>query len=139
MNHLDLNTLAAPSFARCCAWAGAVAALCAPMVSMAGFAALGSQQTVDDSSTSNEGAASIAVDASGNHVVVYKGKVGLDSNVYLRRYSAAGQTRGLASRVNSQTSGEGMVLKFSGNGKVYVCSRNRESFRAWVVQQAQGR
>ena len=30
--------------------------------------------------------------------------------------------------VNSVTSGEGIVLKFSGQGKVVICSRNREAF-----------
>jgi uncharacterized protein (TIGR00266 family) len=34
--------------------------------------------------------------------------------------------------VNSVTSGEGMVLRFSGSGKVVVCSRNRETFVAWL-------
>ncbi|TWI63556.1 uncharacterized protein (TIGR00266 family) [Pseudoduganella lurida] len=34
--------------------------------------------------------------------------------------------------VNSVTSGEGMVLRFSGSGKVVVCSRNREAFVAWL-------
>jgi uncharacterized protein (TIGR00266 family) len=42
----------------------------------------------------------------------------------------------LGNLVNSQTSGEGMVLKFSGNGKVYVCSRNRAAFRAWAATAA---
>ena len=37
----------------------------------------------------------------------------------------------LGNLVNSQTSGEGVVLRFSGRGKVYVCSRNRAAFRAW--------
>lgn len=32
--------------------------------------------------------------------------------------------------VNSATSGEGIVLRFSGAGKVYLCSRNRVSFSA---------
>jgi uncharacterized protein (TIGR00266 family) len=40
----------------------------------------------------------------------------------------------LGSLVNSVTSGEGVVLKFSGRGKVFVCSRNREAFRAWTQQ-----
>ncbi len=44
-----------------------------------------------------------------------------------------GQSAGfLGNLVNSQTSGEGIVLRFSGKGKVYVCSRNRASFRAWT-------
>jgi uncharacterized protein (AIM24 family) len=39
------------------------------------------------------------------------------------------QTSGfLGQLVNSVTSGEGMVLKFSGKGKVIICSRNRENF-----------
>ncbi|CAH1209714.1 conserved hypothetical protein [Candidatus Nitrotoga sp. BS] len=32
--------------------------------------------------------------------------------------------------VNSVTSGEGVVLRFSGSGKVYICSRNPGSFAA---------
>ena len=42
----------------------------------------------------------------------------------------------LGNLVNSQTSGEGMVLRFSGQGKVYMCSRNRAAFRAWAHQSA---
>ena len=42
----------------------------------------------------------------------------------------------LGNLVNSQTSGEGMVLRFSGQGKVYLCSRNRAAFRAWAHQGA---
>lgn len=42
----------------------------------------------------------------------------------------------LGNLVNSQTSGEGMVLRFSGSGKVYVCSRNRKAFQAWTQQGA---
>lgn len=38
----------------------------------------------------------------------------------------------LGNLVNSQTSGEGMVLKFSGQGKVLVCSRNRDAFLNWT-------
>jgi len=38
----------------------------------------------------------------------------------------------LGNLVNSVTSGEGMVLRFSGAGKVLVCSRNRETFVAWL-------
>ena|SRR3990172_7705940 len=37
--------------------------------------------------------------------------------------------------VNSVTSGEGVVNRFSGNGKVYVCSRNRAGFVGWVASQ----
>jgi uncharacterized protein (TIGR00266 family) len=35
--------------------------------------------------------------------------------------------------VNSVTSGEGVVLRFSGSGKVFVCSRNRKAFHAWAA------
>ncbi len=35
--------------------------------------------------------------------------------------------------VNSVTSGEGIVLRFSGNGKIYVCSRNRDAFLKWTA------
>ena len=38
----------------------------------------------------------------------------------------------LGKLVNSQTSGEGAVLRFSGSGKVMVCSRNRKAFQAWA-------
>ncbi len=40
----------------------------------------------------------------------------------------------LGSLVNSVTSGEGMVLKFSGKGKVIICSRNRENFMSWLLK-----
>jgi uncharacterized protein (TIGR00266 family) len=39
----------------------------------------------------------------------------------------------LGNIVNSVTSGEGIVLRFSGSGKVYVCSRNRDNFLKWVA------
>ena len=49
-----------------------------------------------------------------------------------------GQSGGfLGNLINSQTSGEGLVLRFSGRGKIYVCSRNRATFKAWM--QAPGR
>lgn len=39
----------------------------------------------------------------------------------------------LGNIVNSVTSGEGIVLRFSGAGKVYVCSRNRDAFLKWTA------
>lgn len=69
-----------------------------------------------------------------SHVVCW------DSTLRYEISITTGQSGGfLGNLINSQTSGEGMVLKFSGNGKVYVCSRNRESFRSWVQQAAQSR
>jgi uncharacterized protein (AIM24 family) len=40
--------------------------------------------------------------------------------------------------VNSVTSGEGMVLKFSGKGKVVICSRNKDNFIAWLRKETRG-
>lgn len=34
--------------------------------------------------------------------------------------------------LHSQTSGEGVVLKISGKGKIYVCSRNRGGMLDWI-------
>ncbi|WP_288842674.1 TIGR00266 family protein [uncultured Deefgea sp.] len=42
----------------------------------------------------------------------------------------------LGNLVNSVTSGEGVVLRFRGAGKVFVCSRNRNSFLDWIKDQA---
>ncbi len=44
----------------------------------------------------------------------------------------------LGQLVNSVTSGEGMVLKFSGKGKVIICSRNRENFISWLLKGMPG-
>ena len=43
----------------------------------------------------------------------------------------------LGTLVNSVISSEGVVLKFSGSGKVIICSRNINSFAAWVASQRQ--
>lgn len=43
----------------------------------------------------------------------------------------------LGNLVNSFTSGEGVVLRFSGTGKVYICSRNPASFSR-LIQKAMG-
>ena len=40
--------------------------------------------------------------------------------------------------VNSATSGEGLVIKFRGRGKVVVCSRNRELFSAQAHRAGMG-
>ncbi len=37
--------------------------------------------------------------------------------------------------VHSQTTGEGIVLKFRGEGKIYVCSRNKGGFVEWICGQ----
>jgi uncharacterized protein (AIM24 family) len=50
--------------------------------------------------------------------------------------TTGGNSGFLGNLINSQTSGEGMVLRFSGKGKVYVCSRNRMAFKAWMQTPA---
>lgn len=42
----------------------------------------------------------------------------------------------LGNLVNSQTSGEGMVLRFSGQGKILISSRNRAAFQLWAQRGA---
>lgn len=39
----------------------------------------------------------------------------------------------LGNIVNSMVSGEGIVTKFTGRGKVLVCSRNRGAFLSWIA------
>ena len=41
----------------------------------------------------------------------------------------------LSNLVNSQTSGEGMVLRFSGRGKVLICSRNSAALQSFLMRQ----
>ena len=49
------------------------------------------------------------------------------------------QGGGLFNRlVNSVTSGEGVVLRFSGQGKVILCSRNRDAFVSWMRSEISG-
>jgi uncharacterized protein (TIGR00266 family) len=56
-----------------------------------------------------------------------------DSTLKYEISITTGQSGGfLGNLVNSQTSGEGVVLRFSGRGKVYVCSRNRAAFKSWA-------
>jgi len=56
-----------------------------------------------------------------------------DSTLKYEISITTGQSGGfLGNLVNSQTSGEGVVLRFSGRGKVYVCSRNRAAFKSWT-------
>jgi uncharacterized protein (TIGR00266 family) len=66
-----------------------------------------------------------------SHVVCW------DSALRYEISMTTGQSSGfLGNLVNSQTSGEGVVLRFSGSGKVFVCSRNRAAFRKWTQQGA---
>lgn len=64
------------------------------------------------------------------HVVAW------DSRLNHQISLSTSQDRGLLGNiVNSMTSSEGVVLKFSGSGKVIICSRNAGSFTAWVSSQ----
>jgi len=79
-----------------------------------------------------------------NELVVEPGKditidnshvVAWDSTLQYQISVTTGQSAGfLGNLVNSVTSGEGVVLRFSGSGKVYICSRNRAAFQAWTQQ-----
>ena len=67
------------------------------------------------------------------HVVAW------DSTLHHEISVATQQASGLLGQlVNSVTSGEGMVLKFSGRGKVVICSRNRDNFIAWLLKGMPG-
>ncbi len=45
----------------------------------------------------------------------------------------------LGNIMGSMMSGEGIVNRFSGSGKVYVCSRNRGGFLNWIASQLPGK
>ena len=63
------------------------------------------------------------------HVVAWDSRLHYEISVTTRQGSGL-----FGQLVNSVASGEGMVLKFSGEGKVVICSRNRENFIAWLVK-----
>lgn len=61
------------------------------------------------------------------HVVAW------DSTLQYNVGLPSSKSRGLMSNlVNSMTSGEGLVIKFQGSGKVILCSRNRGNYLAWL-------
>ena len=62
-----------------------------------------------------------------SHVVAWDAN--LDYEISLSTQKSGGF---LSNVVNSITSGEGIVTKFKGRGKVYVCSRNRDAFLQWI-------
>ncbi len=65
-----------------------------------------------------------------NHVVAWESSLRYD--VSLSTNKSAGFLRSV---VNSVTSGEGVVTKFSGKGVVLICSRNRSDFVSWMASQ----
>jgi uncharacterized protein (TIGR00266 family) len=62
-----------------------------------------------------------------SHVVCWDSALRYEISVSTSRSSGF-----LGNLVNSVTSGEGMVLRFSGSGKVVVCSRSRAAFLSWL-------
>ncbi|WP_438013126.1 TIGR00266 family protein [Psychrobacter raelei] len=70
----------------------------------------------------------------GKDVVIDNGHVVCwDSNLQYSLSVSTSKKKGFMSNIiNSVTSGEGMVLNFSGQGKVIICSRNRDTYRGWV-------
>ena len=56
-----------------------------------------------------------------------------DSTLDYKLSVSTSKKKGIMSNIiNSVTSGEGMVLNFSGSGKVIICSRNRDSYQGWL-------
>lgn len=69
-----------------------------------------------------------------NHVVAWDCRLKHDLSV------STNKSKGfLSNLVNSAISGEGLVCKFTGTGKVVICSRNRSSFLAWILARLQPR
>lgn len=65
-----------------------------------------------------------------SHVVCWDSTLQYQISVTTGSAGGGGIGGMIGNLVNSATSGEGIVLRFSGSGKVYVCSRNRDSFAA---------
>jgi uncharacterized protein (TIGR00266 family) len=70
-----------------------------------------------------------------SHVVCWDSSLHYEVSVTTGGGAAGGGGLGgfIGNIVNSVTSGEGIVLRFSGSGKVYICSRNRDAFLKWVA------
>lgn len=75
--------------------------------------------------------------APGKEMVIDNGHVvAWDNALHFELGAATAQGQGLLRNLtHSVTSGEGIVLRFSGQGQVIVCSRNRQSFVAWLAER----
>lgn len=73
----------------------------------------------------------------GSNPVIDNGHViAWDADLVYEMTMATSRSGGMLSNlVSSQTSGEGLVMKFSGQGQVLVCSRQRKGFTGWLRQQ----
>jgi uncharacterized protein (TIGR00266 family) len=70
----------------------------------------------------------------GNEMVVDNSHVvAWDSGLRYEIATSTAKSGFLSGLVNSVTSGEGLVLKFNGNGRVVVCSRNKGGFLSWLA------
>lgn len=78
--------------------------------------------------------------SAGREVTIDNGHVvAWDTRMQYELALSTNQSRGiLNSLVNSITSGEMLVLKFKGPGKVITCSRNRINFARWIASQRVG-
>ena len=74
-----------------------------------------------------------------SHVVCWDNSLKYEISVTTGGGSCGGGIGGfLGNIVNSVTSGEGIVLRFSGSGKVFICSRNRDAFLKWTASGKAG-
>lgn len=64
------------------------------------------------------------------HLVAWDARLGYEVVMSTSRQGGL-----LSNLISSQTSGEGLVTKFSGTGQVLICSRQRQGFTAWLRQQ----
>lgn len=71
-----------------------------------------------------------------SHVVCWDSA--LDYKVSVTTSGTGGISGMIGNVINSATSGEGIVLRFKGAGKVYICSRNRQGFLDWLKQEISG-
>lgn len=73
------------------------------------------------------------------HVVCWDSALRYEISVTTGEGASGGGLGGmLGNLVNSVTSGEGVVLRFSGAGKVVICSRNRDAFIGWMRKETAG-
>jgi uncharacterized protein (TIGR00266 family) len=71
-----------------------------------------------------------------SHVVCWDSTLSYDISVTTSGNRGVGGLIG--NLVNGVTSGEGVVLRFKGNGKVFICSRNRDAFLGWMKKEIGG-
>lgn len=63
-----------------------------------------------------------------NHVIAWSTTLNYELS------ASTSQKKGIIGNLlNSQLTGEAMITKFSGRGKVYICSRNKIDFAAWIA------